>query len=300
MTQSAMASVKGKTVFDLLGEGTAYLKEKGLPSARLETEHLLSASLSCRRIDLYRNMGKTITTDEHSRFWKGLKRRAAHEPLQYITGTVTFFGIPLHIRPGVFIPRPETELMVEAALKIFPTPKRILDLCTGSGSVALALATHLPSSALIFAADQDEAALRLAKINIGQFDTAPNIGLFRGNLLEALARKKELLFDLIVCNPPYISEADKPALPRNVRDFEPAAALFADEEGTAIHRRVLSDAPHVLAEEGRLLLELGAGQATWLKQHIESETGLTVTLINDWAGIPRIAEIQKLPRSTHG
>lgn len=293
------ASADLKPISELLADGTAYLKSKGIEAPRLESEHLLASVLSCSRTDLFLHPNQGLNLEEGGRFWNHLSRRAVNEPLQYITGFVEFYGLALSIGPGAFIPRPETELIVETAQQIVPTPRRILDLCTGSGALALALARQFPE-AKIFATDCSEAALSVARRNIDRYACAGRVSLLKGDLFNALSlegrgggSRPAEPFDLIVCNPPYISESERDALPPNVRDYEPALALFAPEDGRAYYRRILSEVDPFLSNQGKLLLELGAGQAEWLKGWVNEMDVFDLHLIDDWAGIQRIAQLTR-------
>ncbi len=280
----------------LLQRGTALLKAHGIPSPRLEAETLLSSVLSCQRIYFYTNPDKGCSEREEILFGEFVRRRAGHEPLQYITGEVDFSGFSLAVRPGVFIPRPETELIVEAVCAITPSPKRILDLCTGSGALAVALALRLPSSK-ITAVDCSECALSNARLNIERHQCVDRVTLLKGDLFNALqyengfekADEGLARFDLIVCNPPYIPEEERPHLQPEVRNYEPHTALFAPEKGRAFYRRILQETPSFLFPGGHLLFELGMGQADWFESHIKEETEFQVRFIPDMAGIDRVA-----------
>jgi release factor glutamine methyltransferase len=282
----------------LLLDGTAFLKLSEIDSPRLEAELLLSDVLSCRRIDLYTNPDQGISSVEHRRFWGYLERRCLNEPLQYITESVEFCGRVLHVRPGVFIPRPETELIVEAAEKIKIAPRRILDLCTGSAALAIALACSYPTARVI-ASDISRSALEVARINILRHGCSSQISLVRGDRFVPFkahhheASVDQQGFDLIVCNPPYISESDRSSLPANVRDHEPDIALYASDEGRAFYDHIISIAPAMLSQQGTLLLELGMGQADWLRARLKKEDQLDVSFIADWANIDRVAKISK-------
>lgn len=278
---------KEKTVSELLGQGTAFLEAHGIALPRREAELLLCALLSCRRIDLYVEPARPIETDQEGLFQSYLTRRTRREPIQYITGQVDFCGLSLSVRPGVFIPRPETELIVERARTISPAPCRILDLCTGSGALAIALAKEFPHSHVV-ATDIDETPLDVARANAEGHACLSQIRFIQGDLLAPL-RMGENRFDLIVCNPPYIPEQDRATLPAEVRDHEPSRALFAPEEGTAFYRRILREAPSFLTQEGALLFELGAGQAAWFQAYAAQETMFSAIFLQDLAGIDRIA-----------
>ncbi|MFQ5579196.1 MAG: peptide chain release factor N(5)-glutamine methyltransferase [Nitrospiria bacterium] len=283
-------------VSDLLEKGTAVLKAHGISSPRLEAESLLCSVLACKRIDMYRNPDKQCTEQQEKLFGEGVKRRSMHEPLQYITGEVGFSGLSLMIRPGVFIPRPETELIVEAVCAITPSPERILDLCTGSGALAVALASRLPFSK-ITAIDCSDLALSNARLNIARHQCADRVTLLEGDLFKAFhceSGRRETdsdppRFDLIVCNPPYIPEEEGPHLQPEVRDYEPRAALFAPEKGRAFYRRIVQEAPSYLFPEGLLLFELGTGQAGWLEAKLKKEKRFQAHFVPDMAGIDRVA-----------
>jgi len=289
-------------VSGLLQRGTADLKAHGIPSPRLEAETLLCSVMSCKRIDFYVDPDKSCSDRQESLFGEFVRRRAGHEPLQYITGKVDFSDLSLVVRPGVFIPRPETELIVEAVCAFTPFPKRILDLCTGSGALAVALALRLPSSK-ITATDISECALSNARLNIERHQCAHRVRLLKGDLFqvfqgETRSRDKETAsarFDLIVCNPPYIPEEECSQLQSEVRDYEPHAALFAPEKGRAFYRSILQKAPTFLLPGGHLLFELGMGQADWFADHVKQENHFQVRFISDMAGIDRVAVCSRRP-----
>lgn len=281
-----MLQAENKTITRLLQEAAAYLSGKQIPFSRQEAELLLSSLLSLRRIDLYTRPDRLASMEEESLFWDRVRRRGEREPLQYITGEVEFDGLSLAIQPGVFIPRPETELMVEFVQNQLPPPQAILDLCTGSGALAIALANRYPAAKVV-AVDCSEAALAVARLNAERHQCGARITFLKGDLFEPLP--KESLFDLILCNPPYIPERDRPDLQPEVRDYEPAAALFAPEEGTAFYRRILEKVSPFLAPDGSLLFEMGEGQSAWLEGFARNETGFSATFVPDLAGIGRIA-----------
>jgi len=247
-------------------------------------------------MDLYLSPEKALSLARCRQFQERLKRRALHEPLQYITGKVEFCDFSLMVRPGVFIPRPETELIVEESKVLFPYPKQILELCTGSGALAIALARQFPQ-AKVWATDLSHTALSLALDNIEGHQLASRITLLKGNLCEPLVDAPNVpkKFDLIACNPPYISEKDRPGLPPEVRDYEPEAALFAPESGYAFYRRILLEAPQLMRDQALLLLEMGAGQSDWLSSFVEKKTAFSLRFIRDWVGIKRVAYLKLGP-----
>lgn len=290
-----IAKTKEETTSGLLREGTDFLERRRIASPRREAELLLCALLACRRIDLYIEPNRTVPSDQARLYQEQLARRARREPIQYILGQVDFCGLSLSVRPGVFIPRPETELIVERARTIASPPQRILDLCTGSGALAIALAQQFPQSNVV-ATDIDQTSLNIARENAARHHADAQIRFVQGDLFAPL-RAEANRFDLIVCNPPYIPEREKPTLSPEVRDHEPARALFAPEGGTAFYRRILEEASSFLTPEGYLLFELGAGQAGWF-QSFAAETPFGVTFLQDFAGIDRIAICRR--RGPHG
>ncbi len=294
--QTTLLSQTARSVFALLAEGTVFLQSHQIEAARLEAEHILSAILDCKRLDLFLYPEKELSEQTCHRFRDDLKRRAAHEPLQYITGVVEFCEMRLDITEGVFIPRPETELIVQGAEQLTSSPQQILDLCTGSGALAIALSKSFPS-AKVLAVDCSEQALAMAMQNAEKLNVEENVTFLKGDLFAPLSKTifPAERFNLIVSNPPYISEADRDSLPPEVRDYEPEIALFAQDEGRAFYRRILCEASLFLADEGMILLELGHGQSEWLRAFVENETDYNVSFIQDWTGIERIARLSKKP-----
>lgn len=293
--QATLSTVSAPCISDLLQTGAIFLKAHQIDVPRLEAEHLLAARLGCDRLKLFLDAQKIVSEACRDGFLQDLSRRSAHEPLQYITGEVAFCGMSFSVSKEVFIPRPETELIVEEALNLPVPPEKILDLCTGSGALAVVLAASFPNAAVI-ATDLSADALKIARLNAKKNNCASQITFLRGDLFEPLV-KEDIPgggFDLIVSNPPYISEADRETLPPEVRDYEPALALFAEDEGRAFYRRILYEAPSLLNDAGMILLEMGFDQSEWLRHFVaneinSSERKLDLSFISDWAGIERIA-----------
>ena len=222
-------------------------------------------------------------------------RRAAKEPLQYLTGTQEFYGLPLRVTRDTLIPRPETELLVEAVLQWIDgrphlaasrTPLRILDVGTGTGAIALALATHLPS-ADVTATDLSPAALSIAQHNAGRLHLGHRIHFLPSDLLEAPQFKIAASFDVIVSNPPYVSIYEAATLQPEVMDHEPHLALFAGPSGLDIYRRLIPQARNALRPGGLLALEFGFGQSDALTALLADWEAVSIQ--NDYASIPRIA-----------
>ncbi len=224
-------------------------------------------------------------------------RRERREPLAYITGEREFWNLTFEVSPAVLIPRPETELIVEATLELFPdktTPLLLADACTGSGCLAVALAHEYPHAHVV-ATDISREAMFTAHRNAVRHGVAGRIELVETDLLLSTCQ----IFDLIVANPPYVPERDRPALQPEVRDYEPAVALFAGEDGLLIIDRLLKEAASRLAAGALLLFEFGFGQAAAVEELISNTPGLTmVGLRRDLQGIPRVAIARRTALTT--
>jgi release factor glutamine methyltransferase len=221
-----------------------------------------------------------------------LRRREAREPAAYITGHREFWNIDIEVSPGVLVPRPETEFIVEEVIGRVPDgarPLRLADVGTGSGCLAVALARWLPA-AHVTAIDISPVALTIAARNVAAHDVGSRVSLIRGDLLEA----REGPFDVIVSNPPYVPSGDIATLPREVRDFEPAGALDGGPDGLDLVRRLVPEAAARLVDGGWLIFEFGFGQADGVRIIVDAEHRLALTAIrDDLAGIPRIAVAQR-------
>ena len=219
-------------------------------------------------------------------------RREGREPLAYITGRKEFWGLELEVSPAVLIPRPETELIVEAALERFPdhhAPLEAADICTGSGCLAVALARERPGARFV-ATDVSADALRTARRNANRHGVADRVQLLQADVFDGTGNGAAALFDLIVSNPPYVPEGDRATLQPEVRDHEPAIALIAGEDGLTIIRRLVEQSAGRLTPGGLLIFEFGLGQADAVRALISQVPGLTMLEVKgDLQGIPRTA-----------
>ena len=254
-------------------------------TAARDAELLLLNQLGIERVQLFTNPDKELTKEEESSFWQNVRRRAASEPIQYIIGRQEFYGLNFLVTPAVLIPRPETEHLVEAILQVLPHEEilNILDVGTGSGILAITLALHLPH-AEITAIDISAAAIRVARQNAEAHHVADRIHFVESDLLAGLP---DFSFDAIVSNPPYVAESDRDTLHPQVRNYEPATALFAGETGLDIYRRLIPQADIALKPNGLLALEIGYGQQPALASLLE--TWHNVSFVNDLQHIPRVA-----------
>jgi release factor glutamine methyltransferase len=215
-------------------------------------------------------------------------RRVTREPLAYIVGHREFWGLDLEVNPAVLIPRPSTELIVEAVMELFPVkgaPLAVADVCTGCGCVAVALAHERPSATIV-ATDISAAALDVARRNAARHGVAERIAFRHGDLLDGIDRP----FDAILANPPYVLDHARPALQPEVRDHEPAVALFGGIDGMGLLNRLAAEAPSRLRSGGYLILEFGLGQDVEIEDLFEQAPELTLTGVRrDLQGIARVA-----------
>jgi release factor glutamine methyltransferase len=277
------------TLAEAIAEATLQLAPSAL--ARRDAELLLLYVTGLTRADLLTHPEREVTALQLSEYRAAIARRARHEPIQHITGTQEFYGRPFAVTPAVLIPRPETEHLVEAALALRPQPTHILDIGTGSGILAITLALELPH-ATVTATDISSDALATAQQNARALD-ANRIRFAVSDLFAGFsdALPDDVRFDCIVSNPPYVSIGE--ALEPEVRDYEPATALYAGEDGLAIYRLLMPDAFAHLEPGGHLLLEIGHGQREAL-HHLLAHTGFEgIRFIDDLQGIPRVAIAQK-------
>jgi release factor glutamine methyltransferase len=227
--------------------------------ARRDAEILLLYLVGKNRAWLMTHLDEDFAGCTAIRFASLLDWRHRGEPIQYIIGETEFYGLPFKVTPDVLIPRPETEHLVEKAIELarLRTAPRIVDVCTGSGAIAVALAHALPAAG-ITATDLSDPALTIARENAQRNGVEPRIRFLRGDLLAPLAGEQ---FEIVVANPPYVPTIERESMAVEVRDHEPALALFAGVDGLDIYRRLISSAPRVLVPGGFIALEIGYGQA---------------------------------------
>ena len=277
-------------------DGGRYLSAAGIESPRLDAELLLRHALGMNQAEFYLRVDDVIAPDVECRLWPLLQRRARREPLAYITGRKEFWSLDFKVTPAVLIPRPETELLVEAALErarsMLESPFRILDIGTGSGAIAVCLAKEL-REAQISAVDISSAALRVARENAERHGVADRIRFAQGDLFAAVAEERGS-FDLILANPPYIRSGDLAELAPEIREWEPIAALDGGADGLDIYRRIVNDGGSYLADEGHLLFEIGDGMAKAVGQMIANAGGFeTADVLQDYAGKERVIATRK-------
>jgi release factor glutamine methyltransferase len=271
------------TVLEVLQSTTAYFKKRGIESPRLNAEHLLAHMLKLKRIELYLEFERPLAETELDPLRELVRRRGLGEPLQHLLGTVEFAGRVFLCDQRALVPRPETEELVERIIQstISDPPSIVLDVGTGSGVIALTLATQFPN-AEVHAVDISDDALALARENAARLDLQERVRFAKGNLLEGI----ESEFDLIVANLPYVPTTDRPTLSREVL-HDPESAVFAGERGDELIRELIIAARDRLCPGGLLALEVGIGQAEELAALMAEKNYHDIASIRDYGGVTR-------------
>jgi len=288
-------------------EAKEFLESSGIEDAHREADLIISHCLGINRVMLYKD-NPQISEDIIPMIDELLTRRSKREPLQYVIGYTEFFGLKIKVGSGVLIPRPETELLAEEAIKTVTVYRlqvttedkdsslSILDLCTGSGCLALALAREF-SDAQVYGTDTSEIAIGYANEN-AKINEIDNAIFLKGSLFDPIKKlftvhRSPFAFDLIVSNPPYIRSDDIKSLQAEIKDWEPAEALDGGEDGLDYYRIIIPEARNYLKGYGCLMLELGISQADAVKQMAENAGFQNISLIKDYAGIQRILILKK-------
>lgn len=277
------------TVMRLVGWGSDYFRKRGISSPRLTMELMLAHLLDLTRFDLYLQFDRPLTDTELAQLREMVKRRANHEPLQYILGTAHFYRREFEVTPAVLIPRPETELLVEEALRR-ASSLRCLDVGTGSGCIGITVALERPETEVV-AIDASEGAVEIARRNAVKLG-ARNILIRQVDFFDDAKLGELGSFDLIISNPPYIPPGEIATLDPEVRDHEPHLALTDFQDGLRFYRRILEVLPRLLRSHGSVFLEVGYGQAPGLKRMFE-QGGYGVDVLTDLDKIERILWVQR-------
>jgi release factor glutamine methyltransferase len=269
----------------MLKRASAILARAGLDSPIFESEVLLRHILKCTRAEFYSSLNSTISSREEKSLAEFIDRRLQGEPVSYITGKKEFYNLSLCVDRHVLIPRPETEMLVDEGLYLLQTIKEpvVCDLCTGSGAIAIALASNHPS-VRIYATDISSQCLAIARANCSKYGLTDRVQLLESDLLSALPEP----VDLILTNPPYVKQSDLAGLP-----FEPVLALDGGEDGLEVIRRLSSQFTGHLKPGGYLLMEIGYGQSEAVSRLLRNDNPpATINIKNDLAGIPRLVIVQ--------
>ena len=273
------------TIAAVLKWATDDFRARGIENPRLDAEVLLARALGVSRTQLVIELLRPLEPDELARFREMVKRRRAREPVAYILGEREFYGRTFRVDARVLIPRPDTETLVDVALartRAVSMCAQVLDLCTGSGCVAITLARERPTTEVL-GTDASEGAIAVAR------DNAARLGAYNASFMVAdLFEGIEGRFDLITANPPYIPAADVPGLSPDIVKFEPELALVGGDDGLALARKIVEQAPAHLAKGGVLAMEVGAGQAVAVAELFQ-EAGFTgIERARDYARIERV------------
>ena len=312
-----MSSPQSKSldVRTALKQGIHLLRQARVPSDTLAAELLLLHVTRRDRTWLYAHPEELLDSHSIESYFSLLRRRAAGEPTQHLTGKQEFWGLEFEVTPDVLIPRPETEHLIEVALdrlavrelrsgrdpKLTGEGLTIVDIGTGSGCIAIALAKELPAAKL-YATDISPTALAVAQRNATRLGFSDRIHFLESDLFSAFSSSsnqspvtnhQSLLFDLIISNPPYIGRKEAKTLPAEVRDHEPASALYGGEEGYELYGLLIPEAPHHLKPSGLLVLELGHDSLPAVRPLLESTQWTNVHVTNDLASIPRVLSAER-------
>jgi len=272
-------------VAEIIRAGTDKLGAAGIHNERRESEWIAEFAFGRDRLALYRDARSTIDDETCRRFADLIRRRRDGEPLQYITGTTAFHGLDLHVGPGVLVPRPETEHLVDLALPFCTGVAHVCDLCTGCGAVALALAAAVPDTVRVTGIDISPAALAYAEQN-RRLLGLDHVRFARSDLYAAL--NPDDRFDVVTANPPYVAERCREQLPDTVRKFEPPEALFAGEDGLDMVRRIAAETPARLKPGGQVFCEISPEQARHAVRIFVRRGFVGVRVEKDNARRPRI------------
>jgi release factor glutamine methyltransferase len=278
----------------LLSWTSEYFKSKGLEEPLLSAQLLLAKVLGCSKVDLYLRFDQIIDSAKRDEFRNLVKRAAEHEPIAYLIGYKDFFSLSFQVSSAVLIPRPETELLVQWLIRKVRSgyvgkeeTLKILDIGTGSGCIAVAIAKNLPNPGKIVAVDRSKDALEVARVNIEKHGVGGNVILKESDLFSSIDEGEK--FDFIVSNPPYVTPEDYAALPKHIKEYEPRSALEAANGGLDVIGKIVSQGVQYLHPGGYLAMEIGYNQKEAVAKLFENNGYTEVAFELDAADIARIA-----------
>lgn len=278
--------MKSRIILEILDQVTDFLKSKKIKNSRLNTEQIISHVLKIKILDLYLIVDNVVSVEDKEQIENFMLRRATYEPLQYILGETNFYGNKILVNRTVLIPRPETEYLVEKIIKENPGANSILDIGTGSGAIAIALAKEM-NPAIIDAIDISDAALEIAKKN-SEINKV-NINFFQSDVFSNVYSK----YDIIVSNPPYIPEDEFEKLPIEIKYFEPRMALVSNKTGLFFYKKILGKASNFLNEKGKIYFEIGYNNGEKIKKLAEKSGFTNIEIKKDFNDFDRIIKIGK-------
>jgi release factor glutamine methyltransferase len=280
------------TIASILRRGEAMLAEHGIPNARRNAEWLLCDTLACSMLELYTPSDRALSDGEAGDYWDRIRRRSAREPLQYILGRTEFMSLTFETPAGVFVPRPDTEILVELAearLRRVPLDRQIdvLDLCCGSGVIAVSLAARIPNIKVV-AVDASGLAVSTTMTNASRNGVGERVSVVESEAGKFMESIPDRAYAAIVCNPPYIESGELTSLPPEVRNHEPRGALDGGRDGLEFYRSVAPSLSRRLRPGGFVAFEIGDGHGAAVAG-ILRESGLAdVSVTSDYAGRPRV------------
>lgn len=275
------------TVLEAIKRSTDYLNKKGIESARLNSEILLANILNCKRLDLYLSFDRPLTEQEVKSYREFISRRGKHEPLQYITREVEFYGLRFKLTPNVLIPRPETELLVETVINKLKDKKdvKILDVGTGSGNIAIALAQNLVE-AKIFSIDASEEVLKTAKENAALNQVSDRINFLNIDIKSDFELSEK--FTCVISNPPYVSLDDYNLLEPELKVYEPRTSLTDNSNGLTFFGAITEKSLNLLEPKGMIFFEMAEGQYEDVRKILLGNNFKNIQIVNDYQSIERI------------
>ncbi len=276
------------TVLESIKLSTEFLTNKGIESPRINAELMLAKILNCKRLDLYLSFDRPLDEQETGLYREFIRRRSKFEPLQYILGSVEFYGLEFKVDKSVLIPRPETEILVETVLNSVEKDKalNILDIGTGSGIIAVCLAKYLPNSS-ITAIDSSESAIIVAKANAELNDVEKHIKFYIFDILTG-EDYHDKPFDIVVSNPPYISLEDYQNLAPELKLYEPQNSLTDNLDGFSFYKIIAGKSKHLLKKRGNLYFELGFSQSKKVFEILQAESFNNIKIEKDYQNIERV------------
>ena len=299
--------IKQYTVSEILDRATSYLRRRGIAEPRVDAEVLLAHILKIERLEIYLNLDCQLTEKALSAYEKLIERRTCREPVAFIVGHKEFMGLKFFLNRHVLIPRPETEILVETVIEKAKDIKGsgsfryhevnsliIVDLCTGSGNIAISLAKNI-NSCKVYATDISKMALQLAEKNAKFHNVDDKVEFLSGDLFQPLEKLNlNLSVDFVVSNPPYVKSSDLASLPPEVRK-EPVSALAGGGEGLSFYHRIVPEALKYLVNGGYLIMEIGDGQGKAVVKFIDGQKHFCpAQLVKDYAGLDRVVVAQKI------
>lgn len=277
------------TVLESINLSTEYLKKKGIESPRINAELLLADILDCKRLDLYLKFDRPLNDREKDLYREYIARRGKFEPLQYILGYVEFYGEKITVTPDVLIPRQETEILIETAISKLKDMKqiRILDIGTGSGIIPILLAKHLDIFE-ICGIDISEKAIQTASRNVITHNLSDKINLQNLNIFDLKQDTFDEKFDIVISNPPYVSQSEFDTLQKEIIEFEPGLAVTDFGDGYKFYKFIIENSDLLLKNNGKLMFELGKGQDEKVKEFMIDNQFENITLVKDYIDINRV------------